>query len=181
VWAQAQAAVKVITGILQTWKSLAAVSAAFRVEPQYRLLLIADVPPATFISDQLNRADLRAWDVVRTGHRLALADTSTLQTRIAAVQAEQDRRQAEGRRRVRWRPSAYVWRRYAVMLRVCLECGDLTETTRCPACQATRDQRVNAQRGGAQARGYTRIHGSGCPLASHVSDPPARCAARPST
>ncbi len=41
-------------------------------------------------------------------------------------------------------------------LRVCLDCGDLTPATRCEACQSERDRRINQQRGGAHARGYTR-------------------------
>ena len=41
-------------------------------------------------------------------------------------------------------------------LKVCIDCGALGEGTRCPDCQSERDRRVNLQRGGANARGYTR-------------------------
>ena len=41
-------------------------------------------------------------------------------------------------------------------LKVCIDCGDLAEGTRCPDCQATRDQRVDQQKGPAWARGYDR-------------------------
>jgi len=41
-------------------------------------------------------------------------------------------------------------------LRVCLDCGQVAEGSRCPPCQAARDQRVSIQRGGANVRGYGR-------------------------
>lgn len=41
-------------------------------------------------------------------------------------------------------------------LKVCIECGELGSGTRCDACQAELDQRLGRQRGGANARGYTR-------------------------
>lgn len=37
----------------------------------------------------------------------------------------------------------------------CLTCGEVTETTRCPDCQATRDRRTEVRRGTARDRGYT--------------------------
>ena len=41
-------------------------------------------------------------------------------------------------------------------LKVCIDCGDLADGTRCPTCRAELDRRIGQQRGGAQARGYTR-------------------------
>ena len=40
--------------------------------------------------------------------------------------------------------------------KVCIDCGALGVGTRCTDCQTERDQRVSLQRGGANARGYTR-------------------------
>lgn len=37
-------------------------------------------------------------------------------------------------------------------LKVCLNCGDLTDSTRCGPCRSEHER----QRGGANARGYTR-------------------------
>lgn len=41
-------------------------------------------------------------------------------------------------------------------MRVCIECGQVDEGTRCAECQVERDRRIGEQRGGATARGYTR-------------------------
>lgn len=44
-------------------------------------------------------------------------------------------------------------------MKVCINCGDLADGTRCETCHAERQQRVSQQRGGATARGYTRTWG----------------------
>lgn len=41
-------------------------------------------------------------------------------------------------------------------LKVCIECGDLADGTRCHACAAQAAQRRDQRRGSAHARGYTR-------------------------
>ena len=41
-------------------------------------------------------------------------------------------------------------------MKVCIECGDAAESTRCDQCQVERDRRLGKQRGGANARGYGR-------------------------
>ena len=50
---------------------------------------------ATFVDEQLGRANLSAWDAARRGFPLSLATPTTLRERIAAVTAEVERRQAE--------------------------------------------------------------------------------------
>jgi 5-methylcytosine-specific restriction protein A len=43
-----------------------------------------------------------------------------------------------------------------VTLGTCLDCGEPSDRSRCPGCHATRQREVDATRGGATARGYTR-------------------------
>lgn len=95
VWAQAQGADKVIQQIQQMRKLLGAVCSTVAVDPRYRLLAIADVPPATFVDDQLGSAGLRPWDAARRGFPLSLAGPEALQQRVTAVLKELARQQAE--------------------------------------------------------------------------------------
>lgn len=102
VWAGAQAACSSITRMLQTWKVLGTVASSVRASQQYRLLRIAEIPPATFVKRRLGRVEMSPWEVARQGYRLSFADQDALAARIAAVQqslgqTSVDRRDAEAR------------------------------------------------------------------------------------
>lgn len=94
-WAEARQAADTITAIKQTWKLLSAASSTLSVDPRYWPLVIADIPAATFIDEQLGRMNLSAWDAARRGFPLSFASTDTLRERIGAVQVEVQRRQAD--------------------------------------------------------------------------------------
>jgi hypothetical protein len=89
VWAGARAADDAIHQIQQAWKILGNVSTGAKVQPRYRLLIIAEVPPAEFQSqDFVDAAVTRAWGAARRGYPLVHATPETLSERVAAAQGE---------------------------------------------------------------------------------------------
>ncbi len=92
-WAEAQKADQAIDKIATAVKLMR----RNPVDPRYRVLVIADIEPATFLDDQLTRVDLRAWDVARRGYVLSLADGLTLDERIGAIATEMQRREEHAR------------------------------------------------------------------------------------
>jgi hypothetical protein len=107
-WAAAQNAVSTIDTIVTTRKVLGNLARRLEVDPRYRLLALADVPPDVFLDEQLGGTTLGPWDIARRGWTLSLATPTVLRQRIAAITAEQaSREQAaagafrEGYRRTR--------------------------------------------------------------------------------
>ena len=87
-WAEAHAAEKVIAEVGQVWKLLSQVAPhAVPLQPQYRLLTIADVPAADWLEHGLTNVKVSPWDAARNGWPLALATPEQYLERIAAVHA----------------------------------------------------------------------------------------------
>lgn len=95
LWAQAKGADKAIGDIRQVRGQLANVAPQLAVDPQYRLLSIADVPPAAFIDDQLFNSALGALAAAQRGFELSAADPDTLAERVRGVMDELQRRQSQ--------------------------------------------------------------------------------------
>ena len=93
VWADAQAADKTIDAIATATKLMR----NNPVDPRYRVLVIADIPPATFLDDQLSGVKMRAWDAARAGYKLSLADTATFDERRNAITTEMQQREEHAR------------------------------------------------------------------------------------
>lgn len=106
VWGEAQTAVATIATAVTTWTTLGALGAPCKVTKGTRLLLIADVPPSTWTTDQLapEGDKLTAWDAARRGYPLEWATPATYAERLAAIHAEQARRagkaEAEAKRAI---------------------------------------------------------------------------------
>ena len=107
-WAEARNAEKVMTDIQQVRNLLTGAAPALKVNPQYRVLAIADVPAQRFWDDQLRSAHVTPWEAARRGYRLSLALPDELRARISAALAEMERRNTradsafgEGYRRAR--------------------------------------------------------------------------------
>ena len=93
VWADAQAADQTIQAIATAAKLMRHNT----VDPRYRVLIIADIPPATFLDDQLSGEKMRPWDVARKGYKLSLADTATFDERRNAITTEMQQREEQAR------------------------------------------------------------------------------------
>lgn len=93
VWVDARSAQEVIDRIDAARKVIGQGARSVRVEPQFQLLAIADVPAGEFIDERLRNSSMKAWDVVRRGWSLSLATPAVLAQRVQAVQDERQRRQ----------------------------------------------------------------------------------------
>lgn len=93
IWGDAKLACRVIEDIRTAWKLLRTVAKVGPNNPRHGLLVIADIPVATFIDEQLGLTPtMSAWDVARRGWPLSLATADTIAERVDAIAAEQQRR-----------------------------------------------------------------------------------------
>jgi hypothetical protein len=94
LWVDAQAANKAIADITTAIKLMS----RWPLDARYQVLIIANVPPSSFLDDQLIGVKLSAWDAARRGYPLAFATPATVNERRDAIVAESQRREqhAEG-------------------------------------------------------------------------------------
>lgn len=96
LWGDAKLAERVIEEIRTAWKLIRTVAKVGPSDPRHNLLVIADIPAATFIDEQLGLAPkMSAWDVARRGWPLSLATPDTIVERVNAVAEEQRRRETQ--------------------------------------------------------------------------------------
>jgi hypothetical protein len=102
VWAAATRAEATVRHVRSAWKLLGAASSSWPAEPaRHRLLIIADVPAERWANDRLDGTSLGAWDALRAGYPLSLADgPADLKRRMSAIadlRAERDQQAARNR------------------------------------------------------------------------------------
>lgn len=92
-WADAQKAEETIKRIRDTYVLLGTVHNAYSVDPRYKVLVYADIPPNRFLDDGLASTQPPAWELAQRGYTLSLATPTALRARVAAVQGETETRQ----------------------------------------------------------------------------------------
>ena len=85
VWAQAQAASKVIDTIAAGWMAVGEFTRTVPNNPDYRVLRLSSVDYETWTANNLHRAKLTPWQILSAGLTLALPIASEFRQRVQLI------------------------------------------------------------------------------------------------